>query len=174
MRLPDFGAKVMGLAADALFPRLCPGCGNRCDRPGRYLCWSCFSGIELFTDSLCDCCGRLATGEVGHRFVCSACRHIKPSFDRARSAGHFTGLLQHLLHQFKYSSALWLRNDLTDLLEGCLRAHFDAEQIDAVTHMNHSVTGDGIDLTVGPTVGTDRTREIRLLMENVIPLKHHR
>ncbi|MBQ9431905.1 MAG: ComF family protein [Kiritimatiellae bacterium] len=132
MRLPDFGAKVMGLAADALFPRLCPGCGNHCDRPGRYLCWSCFSGIDLFTDSLCDCCGRLATGEVGHRFVCSACRHIKPSFDRARSAGHFTGLLQHLLHQFKYSSALWLRNDLTDLLEGCLRAHFDAEQIDAV------------------------------------------
>lgn len=132
MKLHGFGLKMLGMAADAIFPRLCPGCGNRCDRPGHYLCWSCFSGIELFTDSLCDCCGRLATGEVGHRFVCSACRHVKPSFDRARSAGHFTGLLQHLLHQFKYSSALWLRADLTDLLEGCLKAHFDADQVDAV------------------------------------------
>ena len=39
--------------------------------------------------------------------------------------------------------------------------------------MNHGVAGDGIDLTVCPAVGADRTREIRLLMENVIPLQHH-
>ena len=48
-----------------------------------------------------------------------------------------------------------------------------AEQIDTVAHVNHSIAGDGIDLTVGPAVGVDRTREIRLLMENVIPLQHH-
>lgn len=125
-------ARALEWAADAFYPRVCPGCGRLSDRPGRHLCWGCLSGIELFTESLCDVCGAFVSGHVRHRFVCGACRQSPPAYDRARSAGHFTGLLRDLVHRFKYSQALWLKNDLADLLEGCLRAHFDAAAVDVV------------------------------------------
>ena len=118
--------------ADAFYPRICPGCGELSDRPDRYLCWSCFSSIPLFTGSLCDCCGTLITAHVTHRFICSACRVDPPAFDRARVAAHFTGLIRDQIHAFKYNGALWLRRDFGDLLEGCLISHFDPECVDAV------------------------------------------
>lgn len=118
--------------ADGFYPRVCPGCGRVSDRPGRHLCWDCFSRIDLYTDSLCSICGGWAEGAVSHAFVCGSCRHAKPWFDRARAAGRFAGVLREQIHQFKYAQALWLRDDLTDLLQGCLAAHFSAESIDAV------------------------------------------
>ena len=123
---------VLRRVADALYPRICPGCGQASDRPGRHICWACFSRIELFTESICEVCGRFVTGGVRHRFVCSACRSLKPAFERARSAGHFTGFLRDQLHAFKYNDALWLKEDLTDMLEGCLRASFEVAAVDVV------------------------------------------
>ena len=121
-----------GHVADWLYPRVCPGCGAMSDRPGRHLCWDCLSRIELYTQGLCTLCGRFAEGHVEHAFVCGACRQAKPRFDRARAAGRFAGVLREQVHQFKYGNALWLRHDLTDLLEGCLNAHFAAGEVDVV------------------------------------------
>lgn len=121
-----------GHVADKLYPRICPGCGEASDREARHLCWACRARIELYTQSLCDCCGRFAEGHVGHTFICGACKAVAPHFDRARAAGRFTGLLRETLHRFKYGQALWLKNDLADLLGGCLAAHFTPDAIDAV------------------------------------------
>ena len=46
------------------------------------------------------------------------------------------------------------------------------EGIDAVTDMEHGIGCDSIHLAVGPSVGTHRAREVRLLVEDVIPLQH--
>ena len=46
------------------------------------------------------------------------------------------------------------------------------EGIDAVTEMEHGIGCDGVHLAVGPSVGTHRAREVRLLVEDVIPLQH--
>lgn len=121
-----------GHVADGLYPRICPGCGEASDRAARHLCWDCHARIELYTQSLCDRCGRFAEGHVGHTFICGACKAATPHFDRARAAGRFTGLLRETLHRFKYGQALWLKHDLADLLEGCLAAHFTPDAIDAV------------------------------------------
>ena len=125
-------AKLMGGVADWLYPRLCPGCGKMSDHPGRHLCWECLSRVELYTSGLCTLCGSFTEGKVEHAFVCGVCRQAKPSFDRARAAGRFAGVLREQVHQFKYGNALWLRHDLTDLLEGCLNAHFTPEAVDVV------------------------------------------
>ena len=119
-------------ASDWLYPRVCPGCGEPSDRPGRHLCWACFQRVDLHSRSLCSICGHPAEGDLAHAFVCGACRDVKPAFDRARAAGHFHGLLRELIHQFKYEQALWLKHDLADLLAGCLSAHFSASEIDVV------------------------------------------
>jgi len=125
-------AEIVGRVSDWFYPRICPGCGQMSDRAGRHLCWSCLSRVELHTQSLCERCGCFVEGQVAHAFLCGACKGAKPAFDRARSAGRFDGVLRDQIHQFKYGQALWLRQDLCDLLQGCLMAHFTAEMIDAV------------------------------------------
>jgi ComF family protein len=118
--------------ADWFYPRVCPGCGEPSDRPGRHLCWACFRRLDLHTQSVCSICGHPAEGDVKHAFVCGACREVKPAFDKARAAGHFQGVLRELVHQFKYGQALWLKHDLADLLAGCLEAHFSPGEVDVV------------------------------------------
>ena len=125
-------AEIAGRVADWLYPRVCPGCGLASDRPGRHLCWNCLARIDLYAGGLCTLCGRAAEGAVAHAFVCGACRQAKPWFDRARAAGRFAGVLREQVHQFKYGQALWLKQDLADLLEGCLNAHFDPSAVDVV------------------------------------------
>ncbi|MBQ7188921.1 MAG: ComF family protein [Kiritimatiellae bacterium] len=117
---------------DAVYPRICPICGKPADRPDRHICWDCFSSVDLYRDSLCDICGHFAESHVQHRFVCSTCQHVKPAFDRARAAGRYEQGLRTLIHSFKYRHALYLKRDLVDLLDGCLSAHFDPEQVDFV------------------------------------------
>lgn len=120
--------------ADSLYPRICPvkGCGALSDVPARHLCWNCRSQITLYTGELCQRCGIFVEGHAEHHFECGACRQLPPHYERARAAGHFTGALRNMIHDFKYNRALWLKHDLTDLLEGCLNAHFQAAHVDVV------------------------------------------
>jgi len=124
--------KLFGFVADAVYPRVCPGCGKLSDREERYLCWSCFNKIELLHTALCDCCGNQLTGESRNSFICGCCRKSKPAFDRARSAARFSGVVRDMLHQFKYQDALWLAEDLVDIMHGALMAQFDYKLIDVV------------------------------------------
>jgi len=126
MRLSELAMRV----ADWFYPRICPGCGAICDLPGRHVCWQCRSRVELYESSLCSVCGRFAEGGVGHAFVCDVCCSVPPSFDRARAAGRFAGVLREEIHLFKYGHSLWLKQDLADILEGCLRAHFETGDVD--------------------------------------------
>ncbi|MDR2849845.1 MAG: double zinc ribbon domain-containing protein [Verrucomicrobiota bacterium] len=120
--------------ADGFYPRVCPvkGCGEPSDVRGRHLCWSCRAKIKLHSEGFCTVCGHPAEGKVGHDFVCGICRQASPHFDRARAAGYFGGVLRELVHAFKYNDALWLRDELVDLMQGCLAAHFPAEAVDVV------------------------------------------
>lgn len=129
MRL--FGKFFSG-AADLIYPRICPVCGVPSDREKRCICWNCFFSIEWYQNSLCEICGGFFGGEIKHRFICSSCAASKPSFTRARAAARYEGALKKSLHDFKYRAAMWLREDLTDVLEGCLRAHFEISKIDVV------------------------------------------
>ena len=119
-------------ALDLVFPRHCAGCGRTVDRPRGHICWECFRGIQLRESQICQCCGLKIEGRIAHEFTCSACREHPPSFDTARSAGRFGGVLREMLHQFKYGRATWLCEDLADLLHGCVLAHYAAEEVDTV------------------------------------------
>ncbi len=123
---------VFAKITDWFYPRVCPGCGEVSDRPGYHLCGDCFRRINLHDQSVCERCGAPAEGSVAHAFVCGVCRETKPAYDRARSAGHFQGVLREQVHQFKYGGALWLKRELADLLLGCLSAHFSQEAVDVV------------------------------------------
>jgi ComF family protein len=125
-------SNVASAIADWFYPRVCPGCAALSDRPERYLCSACLAQVRLHDRGLCGTCGAPVEGGVGHAFLCGPCVEAKPAFDRARSAGHFHGVLREQIHQFKYSGALWLKRDLADFLLGCLSAHFTPEAVDVV------------------------------------------
>lgn len=125
-------AETSTAVLDLFFPRTCAGCSGAVDRSGGYLCWECFRAIELRETGLCEQCGLKIQGDVQHAFTCGACQITPPAFDRARSAARFGGVLRNLLHQFKYNSGTWLCGDLTDLLQGCVLAHYTVADVDAV------------------------------------------
>ena len=118
---------------DWFYPRVCPGCQSPSDREERYWCWECWGAIALFEEmGHCSICGHPSEGAVSHSFVCGSCRAHRPAFDRARAAADFRGTLQDQIHAFKYNHAFWMQQDLCDLLEGAVQAHFSPAAIDVV------------------------------------------
>ena len=49
-----------------------------------------------------------------------------------------------------------------------------SKEVQTIAHMKHRIAGDGVHFLVAPSVGIDGTAEIGLLMQDVIPLQHHR
>lgn len=124
---------VAGAVVDLVYPRPCAVCGAACSGPGRYLCWDCQGNIEYHSvNTFCQHCGRSFTGTMPMPFTCGVCGEHRPAFDAARSAAHFRGPVRALLHAFKYSGAVWLREDLVNLLEACVHQHFATESIESV------------------------------------------
>ena len=118
---------------DLLFSRHCPGCHVPSDRAERYWCWNCFQQIEMFPlHGGCELCGQRVEGNVTHSFVCGVCQADRPSFDRARAAADFSGTLREQILAFKYNNALWMQQDLCDVLEGAVNAFFQPAMIDVV------------------------------------------
>lgn len=131
-RIAETAGRFAVRALDFAFPRFCPACHRRSDRFARHLCSDCLAGVALHEGAVCARCGAMPEGAVPRDFVCSACREKPPAFDMARSAAHFRGAVREMILSLKYGGATWLRDDLADLLEGCVRARFDFEAIDAV------------------------------------------
>jgi ComF family protein len=124
--------RLTAAACELIFPRVCGGCGGHSDRPSGHLCWNCFRMLPLLNDSCCERCGRPVETAETHAFLCGACRDHLPAFDRARVAGKFRGNLRRLTHAFKYSRALWLTDDLAEIVTGCVLAQFEAAAVDVV------------------------------------------
>lgn len=119
---------------DVVYPRICPVCGEKSDRPGRNICWKCFSSLPLYSVDMPHCvrCGKVPDGAVEKDFLCDVCRQSPPAFDLARTAMPFRSCARDVIHTLKYRSGIWLKEDLADILEGCARAHYAVAAIDLV------------------------------------------
>ncbi len=121
--------------ADICWPRACavPECGRPVDRPGRHVCSRCYANLPwLEGGGACRICGRTIPSEAPHDFVCDSCREIRPAFEFARAAVRYADPAAKLVKDFKFRGALWLREDLVDLLEAAVRAKLDFAAIDLV------------------------------------------
>ncbi len=122
-------AKVL----DLLWPRACEVCQRPVDRPGRYLCADCLNRLPFIgVKGCCRVCGRELEG-MDADWLCDDCRGKgKPCFDRAASAVRYETDARLLIRAYKFRQHLWLKADLTDWLEGTVRARFDLRAIDVV------------------------------------------
>lgn len=115
---------------DILYPRRCLGCGVSSPETFRYICWDCWSDSARVESPFCDLCGDPVSGAIDHDFVCYTCSSEKPSFDGARSAVRYDGVVGEALRQLKYEQALWLAPDIAKLLKNCLKAEYPGLRVD--------------------------------------------
>lgn len=127
--------RTLSLLLDFVYPRPCAVCGIGVREGGRHLCWDCRSDVTLIQFPFCSWCGDPAHGQVDASYVCSWCRRRPPTFDRARSAAHYQGALQHCVKAFKYGRATHLVRELGTVLASCVDVHYGNEVIDAVTYV---------------------------------------
>jgi ComF family protein len=117
---------------DILYPRQCIGCGVSSPETFRYICWECWSDASRVEAPFCDLCGDPVAGAVDHDFICYSCSAERPSFDAARSAARYDGVVGEALRQLKYERAIWLAPDMAELLRNCIQAEYPGRKFDLI------------------------------------------
>jgi ComF family protein len=117
---------------DMIYPRSCLGCGLSAPETFRYICWDCWTNTTRVEAPFCSQCGDPVAGTIDHDFVCYSCSAVTPSFDGARSAARYDGVVGEALRQLKYEQALWLVPDLAHLLHNCLGAEYPGLHFDTI------------------------------------------
>ena len=127
--------RFLDAVLDRVWPRVCAvkTCARPVDRDRRHLCSACFAGLPFHeADGCCRICGTTIVSKVRHDFVCEVCAKSKPSYELARSAVVYEEPVDQLLNEFKFGAAVWLAEDLADLLEGAVRAKLQPTDVDVV------------------------------------------
>jgi ComF family protein len=143
-------ARVLGAAADAVFPRRCRACGafltpGQGFGPGRgaraaalprsfsgLLCPDCRERFLPVRSPLCTRCGILFAGGVGEDHLCGECLDAPAVFGRARAAGVYDGPLLALVRAFKFRNRTELAGPLAGLLKEAFHRFWDRSEIDGV------------------------------------------
>lgn len=112
---------------ETLLPKRCLVCSGR-ERVARGICIRCRSLIRRLDAPLCEVCGR----PVGTPGVCLQCLLSPPPFDRMVGACVYEGLIQDIIHQFKYRRATVFSKFLAGLVAESL-ACCDCGSPDLVT-----------------------------------------
>ena len=118
---------------DLLYPRNCIQCGAPSPEPMKYICWDCLSDTPKVEPPFCALCGDPVAGDIQHDYTCFACARETPAFDRARSAVRYEGAFGSALRALKYENALWVVDDLAELIFACVQAEYPSQPFDLVT-----------------------------------------
>ena len=127
--------KFLDAVLDRVWPRVCAvkTCARPVDRDRRHLCSACFAGLPYHeAGGCCRICGTTIVSKVQHDFICETCTDERPAYELARSAVVYEAPVDQLLNDFKFGAAVWLAEDLADLLEGAVHAKLQVADVDVV------------------------------------------
>ena len=128
-------SKFLDAVLDRVWPRVCAvkTCARPVDRDRRHLCSACFAGLPYHeAGGCCRICGTTIVSKVQHDFICETCTDERPAYELARSAVVYEAPVDQLLNDFKFGAAVWLAEDLADLLEGAVHAKLQVADVDVV------------------------------------------
>lgn len=95
---------------DTIFPPLCHACKAYLTDPETlHLCTQCMQKVEPISSPLCTICGAPFATEGGADHKCGRCSEAPPPFAAARAAVVYDGVVQELIHTFKYDLKVQLR-----------------------------------------------------------------
>jgi len=89
------------------------------------ICQSCIDSIQLITHPFCLQCGKPFLTESDRDHLCGACLNQKSYLTIVRALGKYEGVLQKLIHQFKYRQQFAVSNIFELLLEGCQKNYIN-------------------------------------------------
>lgn len=109
--------RVFGGASGLLFPLHCPACDALLpDGDSPRLCEPCQQDLMAIAEPFCKVCGEPFEGVVSSSFRCGNCAYRKFHFDFAIAGYRSIGPARGLIHAFKYSRRLALRQQLGGML----------------------------------------------------------
>jgi ComF family protein len=117
---------------DLLYPRNCIQCGAPSPDPMKHICWDCLSDTPKVDPPFCVVCGDPVAGDIQHDYTCFSCSRETPAFVRARSAVRYEGAIGTALRDLKYNNALWVIEDLAELLFACVQAEYSNAEFDVI------------------------------------------
>jgi ComF family protein len=86
-----------------IFPPRCSSCGEKLDEDiAPPFCKPCLAQFRFLTTPLCPCCGHPYVDKTSESHLCQACLLAQPPFVAARFVASYEGILQNVLHRFKY------------------------------------------------------------------------
>ncbi|MDX1951236.1 MAG: ComF family protein [Verrucomicrobiota bacterium] len=102
------------------YPPTCQVCyQHRAIQTEGYVCAECRNGpdgVKLIEPPFCARCGLPYDGEISAEFTCSNCSDRELHFDYARAVVRYRGIVQDIIHRYKYSRHLWFEPFLGRLL----------------------------------------------------------
>jgi ComF family protein len=111
------GSALLERFLSLFYPEICQLChSHHAAARQSYLCDRCRGRIEYINEPFCNCCGLPFEGDITVKFECANCRDQQLHFRSARSAAAFTGVMQEVIHQYKYNHASWFEPFLFELL----------------------------------------------------------
>ena len=110
---------IFSYVRDYLFPPICLVCGSReTYRREHLICEACIDSISLIRHPFCIHCGKPFLTESDRDHLCGDCLTQKSYLTIVRALGKYEGVLQKLIHQFKYKQQFAVSNILEFLLDG--------------------------------------------------------
>jgi ComF family protein len=123
---------ILRCMLDLLYPRNCIQCGAPSPDPMKHICWDCLSDTPKVDPPFCVVCGDPVAGDIQHDYTCFSCSRETPAFVRARSAVRYEGAIGAALRALKYNNALWIIEDLVELLSTCVQAEYPNAEFDLI------------------------------------------
>lgn len=107
---------------DILYPKTCLSCKTRLITEV-LICPDCASKIRKNIPPFCTRCGRHLEKKNLNKNICPACLKTPLHFDRAFSPCIYEGVIQDLIHQFKYNNKQFLGPVLAKLMNEFIREY---------------------------------------------------
>lgn len=116
-RLPTLAARLLGETLLLVYPPMCAGCSRALGPEDPTLfCPDCLTALDLISEPYCPLCGIPFVAENTTSHLCGDCLGGVHSFDRARAAGFYQGLIREVIHRFKYGGQTFLVKPLARML----------------------------------------------------------
>ncbi len=96
--------RMVGWAAQLLFPPACAGCRRLVSEPGT-LCGECWPKLRFLEKPWCPVMGTPFSYDMGEGFLSAEAIANPPPFERARSAVVYSGVARQMVQGLKYNDA---------------------------------------------------------------------
>ena len=131
-------SELIDAVVELIFPSRCAGCKSASSES---ICAECLAKIETIKDPLCRRCGRPTEHEV---VECRDCRGKKLYFDKARALFVYNGVVQDIVHSFKYERETRLASVFAEQIINN-NWYFDLDIVTFVPLFNRKKTQRGYD-----------------------------